>query len=107
MPQSTKLVFDPAPGNRSRKVPQIPREKILDAAHGRDRNVQGVIRNGYRDETPGEQEGGEHLNVVRDLKEVAIRDEGETLGGHLGIARAGFAHHDRGRHHAAPAAIAS
>ena len=62
-------MFDPAPGNRSRKVSQIPREKILDAAHGRDRNVQGVIRNGYRDETPGEQEGGEHLNVVRDLKE--------------------------------------
>lgn len=64
------LVLDPATGNRSRKMPQMPSEKILDAAHRCDRSVQGVIRNGYRNETPGEQESGEHIHGLRDLNEV-------------------------------------
>ena len=96
MPQSAKLLLDAATCDRSRKMPQIPCEKIFGAADGRDRNVQGIIRNGGRDETSGKQEGGERIHGVRDLKEVAIGDECQALGGHLGITRAGFAHHDRG-----------
>jgi hypothetical protein len=86
--------------DRSRKMPQIPCEKILGATDGRDRKVKGIIRNGSRDETSGKQHGAKRSHGVRDLQEIAISDERQALGGHLGITGAGFAHYDRGCHQA-------
>lgn len=39
MPQSAQLLLDAATCDRSRKMSEIPCQKIFDAAYGRDRNV--------------------------------------------------------------------
>ena len=96
MPEVAKLLLDAATRDRDRKMPQIPCEEVFGAADGRDRNVQGIIRNGCRNETSGKQEVGERIYAVRDLKQVAIGDECEAPGGRFGIARPSFAHDDRG-----------
>ena len=54
---------------------QIPGEQVFGTANGRNRDVQGIIRNSVRDQASSKQERGEPLHGIRDLQEVAICDE--------------------------------